>query len=116
MSKNLTDLAFFKQNSFGDPSLYKELLEIFVKTTPEMVAQIKTAAESNDMDQLAKVAHKLKSNIQSVGLDEVYLHLDKLEQIEQQPINKYEIDLLLNEISNQCGIAVSEVQMEFDRL
>lgn len=115
MSKKLTDLAFFKQNSFGDESLYKELLEIFVNTTPEMVQQLKTAAEHNNFAVMAKTAHKLKSNVQSVGLEKVYLHLNKLEQIEEQPLNKKEIDLLLSEIVDLCGHAVSEVKLEYEQ-
>lgn len=81
-----------------------------------MVELIKSAAANNNQDQLAKVAHKLKSNIQSVGLDEVYLLLDKLEHIEKHPVNSIELANMLSHISNLCSIAVSEVQMEFDKL
>ncbi len=115
MTKNLTNLDFFKQNSFGDPILYKELLEIFEKTTPEMVGQLKIAAEQNNIGQLAKVAHKLKSNVQSVGLNEAYILLDKLENLDEITLNKGELDLLMSQIVKLCSVAVSEVKNELDR-
>lgn len=115
MANNITDLAFFKQNSFGDPVLYKELLDIFVKTTPEMLEQIKVTADAGNFIQLSKVAHKLKSNVQSVGLNEVYRMLDQLEYIETTPISIDELDGLVLKIVQLCNIAVSEVKTELKK-
>lgn len=116
MNGSIIDLAFFEQNSFGDPNLYRELLEIFVKTTPEMLYQIKAAAAENNHEQLAKVAHKLKSNTQTVGLNDIYASLDKLENIGQAPLNKTNIESLVENIYTQCTFAVAEVQKELNNL
>lgn len=106
------DLSFFKQNSFGEVSLYKELLEIFVKTTPEMLAQIKQMAEQNDFVMVGKIAHKLKSNVQSVGLRNIYDLLDDIEAMKYSSKDDANFQSALYTITECCNIAVLKVERE----
>jgi HPt (histidine-containing phosphotransfer) domain-containing protein len=116
MSKCTIDLNFLKQNSFGDVSLYKELLEIFVKSTPEMLVQIKNAAEQNDFVLVGKVAHKLKSNVQSVGLSNIYELLDNLEALKHNSNIDADFRAALSAINECCNIAVLEIEEELKLL
>lgn len=115
MAKNITNLAFFKQNSFGDNLLYKELLEIFVKTTPEMVEQLQNAVKQNDLEQMGKIAHKLKSNVQSVGLNDVFLLLDDIESHKFDDLAHNNFQMALNTIVINCNIAVKEIAKEIEQ-
>ena len=112
MSKCTIDLSFLKQNSFGNVSLYKELLEIFVKSTPEMLVQIKNAAEQNDFVLVGKVAHKLKSNVQSVGLSNIYDLLDNLETLKYNSNSDANFRAALSAINECCNIAVLKIEEE----
>ncbi|CAN5356590.1 hypothetical protein BH09BAC1_BH09BAC1_02110 [soil metagenome] len=112
MSKNIADFSFFRQNSFGDSILYKELLAIFVRTTPVMISQMQQAALDKDFEQLGKIAHKLKSNIQSIGLDRVYVLLDKVENSSLAQMDPLHLNKILNEVYDICKIAVAEVDKE----
>lgn len=112
MDNRLTDFSFFKQNSFGDNELYKELVSIFMRTTPEMVGQLLGAFAEKDFDVMAKVAHKLKSNVQSVGLGQTHQILDRLENTSWGPHNERELQSYLHEVEHSCTIAVAEAEKE----
>lgn len=114
MSNRITDLSFFEQNSFGDKALYRELLSIFARTTPEMVSQMQQAFSNNDYDQLAKLAHKLKSNVKSVGLDRAYDCLSEVENLNPGSIDKEKIAGVLKEVYSYCAKAKEEVAAELE--
>ena len=111
MTNRITDLAFLKQNSFGDADIYRELLTIFVRTTPEMVAQMQEAINRNDLRLLSQVAHKLKSSIQAVGLHQVSLMLEELEHHTDRK-SRIELQKTIDDVAKQCSIAVAEVVEE----
>lgn len=113
MKNRITDLAFLKQNSFGDSDIYRELLSIFVRTTPEMVEQMQDANNKGDLHHLSQVAHKLKSSIQAVGLAQVYPLLDELEHHIADKTHA-ELQKTINTVANLCNIAVAEVVEELE--
>ncbi len=114
MKDRITDLSFFKQNSFGDMGIYHELLEIFVKTTPPMLEQMREAIASNNRAALAQVAHKLKSNVQSVGLNNVYTLLGELET-NNGTKNQEHLQKTFGSVLHFCQMAVAEVQAELEK-
>lgn len=116
MNTHITNLSFFKQNSFGDTVLYRELLSIFVKTTPEMVGQMQAALQNNNYDQLSKIAHKLKSNVQSVGLQHVYNVLEDIESNKFSGTADVRLKATLQTIEQECHNAVLEIKAELDRV
>ncbi len=110
------NLSFFKQNSFGEVSLYRELLEIFLKTTPEMLAHLKQMAEQNDFTTVGKIAHKLKSNVQSVELNNIYDLLDDFEAQKYSNKDDANFQSALYNIIECCNIAVLKVEEEMKLL
>ncbi len=112
MRHRITNFSFFEQNSFGDRGLYRELLAIFARTTPVMVSQMQDAILVGDLEQLGKIAHKLKSNVQSVGLDSVYAVLDEVEHGDLVQMNPAHFNNIMEFVYHNCHVAVLEVENE----
>ena len=63
------DLSYLENMSGGDKGLMKEIINIFKEQVPEFVSEMKLSLENNDLKSLASIAHKAKSSIAIIGLN-----------------------------------------------
>jgi HPt (histidine-containing phosphotransfer) domain-containing protein len=99
------DLDYIYTISDGDRDFIREILETFVKITPESIDAINESLEQKQWKEVARVAHKIKPSILLLGVDE----LTKLiKEIEQMAKNQEELDQLTTKISllNQYSLDV----------
>ena len=99
------DLDYIYTISDGDRDFIKEILETFVKITPESIDAINDSLEQKQWKEIARVAHKIKPSILLLGIDE----LTKLiKEIEHMAKEQEEIDQLTAKISslNQYSLDV----------
>jgi HPt (histidine-containing phosphotransfer) domain-containing protein len=99
------DLDYIYTISDGDRDFIKEILETFVKITPESIDAINDSLEQKQLKEIARVAHKIKPSILLLGIDE----LTKLiKEIEHMAKEQEEIDQLTAKISslNQYSLDV----------
>lgn len=81
----MINLAYFEQlrelDADGGMGLAKEVIGIFLDTSEQAVAQVKSAVAQADVVALGRAAHSLKSSTANVGaqrLSGYYLQLEKL--------------------------------------
>lgn len=72
-------MEFLRENTFSVENM-RELIEIYLNTTPLMYNELLTASENNNKDLMKRTAHKLKSNMNTMGVLEGSAILDKIEQ------------------------------------
>ena len=75
------DLTYIRSVADGDEELVKQFIEIFVSQVPQFTADITDARQKSDWRSLAATAHKAKSSIASMGLDELSLNMKRLEML-----------------------------------
>ena len=58
-----------RMRTFRDdyPEIVEQLLDLFLKSTPPLLAELRTAGEGGDADELRRAAHKLKGSCQNIG-------------------------------------------------
>jgi two-component system sensor histidine kinase/response regulator len=63
----LVDVA--RVRTFRDeyPDVVDQLVDLFLTSTPPMLAELRDAADRGDHDELQRTAHKLKGSCQSIG-------------------------------------------------
>lgn len=68
MSDYTIDISVFTelQDAAGS-DFVEELVATFLKETPGILAELRTAAQSNDHDQFRRAAHSIKSNAGTFG-------------------------------------------------
>lgn len=87
------DLSYLREVANGDTSIMRMAIEKYLETTPAYLENLQIQLRGLDYDGLRKAAHKLKSSLQFMGLNDLY-HLTlmietscKAEQnMEQLPI------------------------------
>lgn len=61
------DLEFLRENTFSIDNM-RELIEIYLTTTPLMYKDLCAAMDEGDAEKVRKMAHKLKSNLNTMGI------------------------------------------------
>lgn len=108
----LYDLSMIHSISGGDDGFIKQMVTLFINTTPQTLDDLNNALNAANWDQVSKSAHKLKSTLDSMGIASlkddirfVELHAKKSEHLDQIPalIDK------INSITNSC---IEQLQKE----
>lgn len=64
----------------GDIEFMKEMIQVFLRTSPDSLNNIKEGIEKGDLDLIGDYAHKLKSSIQIIGDSQLHALVKKIEQ------------------------------------
>lgn len=78
--KKITDLSYLKEMSGNDNSIIGEMIDIFLEQIPEFEGEISSSFETQNWQELGAIAHKAKSSVRTMGMENSG---DCLEQIEQ---------------------------------
>ena len=74
------DLSYIESICEGDKEMMKEFSDIFIAQVPEFIADFDTAYAEKDAVKLGRVAHKAKSSVRVMGLEDLGNELGKLEE------------------------------------
>jgi CheY-like chemotaxis protein/HPt (histidine-containing phosphotransfer) domain-containing protein len=85
MAPKLYDLTFINSISKGDEEFGKKIINIFLETMPALQDTIVMGGEENNNEIIARTAHKMKSNIDLLGIHSLKEIIRKLEHIETAP-------------------------------
>jgi HPt (histidine-containing phosphotransfer) domain-containing protein len=109
-SNSFINLDYLQQLSGNDPVFEKEILQQFLIQMPAELGLLKEHIQSNDFDNIRRVAHSLKSTVGYVGLaSELHPQLD---QIEQDAISEDNRHFFQNfsYVKDKCDQAAEEVK------
>ena len=67
-NNKLYDLTMIRSVSGGDEAFIKKMILLFIETVPQNVQELVDATGNKNWEQVAKMAHKLKSTIDSMGI------------------------------------------------
>jgi HPt (histidine-containing phosphotransfer) domain-containing protein len=65
--------------SNGDPDLIKEMIEIFNKQVDELSKEMQDLLDNKEYETLGKVAHKAKTSVAIMGMNDLSQELKELE-------------------------------------
>lgn len=75
----ITDLTYLKNMSGGSPEIVKEMIGIFVEQADEYIRDMQVHLDQKDYLALGKLAHKAKSSISIMGMNDLAADLKTLE-------------------------------------
>lgn len=74
-----TDLTYLREMSAGNKQLVQEMIEIFGNQVVEFVEEMNQLYKDKDYLSLGKLAHKAKSSISIMGLNDLAIELKDFE-------------------------------------
>ncbi len=79
------DLSYLEGIAEGDKDIIKELVEIFLDQMPEFTEGFEESKNEKDWLKIAAIAHKAKSSVMSMGMEELgNVDLKNLELVAKQ--------------------------------
>jgi HPt (histidine-containing phosphotransfer) domain-containing protein len=107
----LYDLTMIRSVSGGDEAFIKKMILLFIETVPQNVKELVDATTSKNWEQVAKMAHKLKSTIDSMGIRSLHSQIRSVEQQakngerpEQMPEMVKQVELVVSDCIQQLRL------------
>ena len=108
-TKGLYDFSKLQQISNGNKDFEKKLMAIFVDTVPESLGKLRLACENGNMENLSAMAHKLKTTINAMGIEQLKVPIQNLEDF----ANAKKETKVINQLSKQIIDTLEDIVQEF---
>ena len=106
----ITDLNYLKTMSGGDSNFIREMIELFREQIDEYRQQMPELLRSGNYDGLSKMAHKAKSSVSVMGMNQVADLLKELELLAQEGKQVKRYEGIIQEFLDQSQLAIEELQ------
>lgn len=77
-------MNYLRTMSGNNPELMAEMIDIFTEQVGDLFQDMKNNLESEDYETLGKVAHKAKSSVAIMGMNELSAKLKELELLTKE--------------------------------
>ena len=109
----LYDLSMVRSVSGGDEAFIKKMVQLFIDTVPPGLADLQEALTAQQWQRMGKIAHKLKSTIDSMG---IAVLRDDIRLIENNGKHEKDTDSLppyIHKVSEIIGKCIAQLKQDF---
>jgi CheY-like chemotaxis protein len=111
-SAKLYDLSMVEAISGGDRSFINKMLHLFIQTVPVTLNEMHVAAGAGEWVTLSKLAHKLKSTIDSMGIKELNQDVRNVEANAKSGQEVEELPALVTRITEVMQDVIKQVKRD----
>lgn len=107
-----TNLDYLRNITGGDPDSIREIIILFMEQVPEFIENLKKHLHDKNYVELGKEAHKAKSSVMILGMEDLG---HELKALQIATINKTGEDTYAQHVSqfeDQCLMAIVELKQE----
>lgn len=104
------DLSSIIAISRGDNDFVQKMIDIFVEQTIEVCNEIENCIAVNNFIEISRLIHKIKPNIEGMGINSIHDEVRELERICENSNDKERIQLLFVVVKNALMTAVIELK------
>ena len=102
-------MTYLKDMSGGNSALMKDMISIFKKQVPEMIAGMKASAGNKNWEILRKSFHKAKASASIMGMSQLASRLASLESMTDDSDFQSEAIHVIEEIETSFSGAMDEL-------
>jgi len=110
LQEPLYDLSLIAAISGGDPTFVGKMLQLFLETVPATLTGLSTAVEDGSWQAAGKLAHKLKSTIDSMGIASLKETIRRIEKEAPQAGNPEAIIQMTREVVDMMHAVMARVK------
>jgi CheY-like chemotaxis protein/HPt (histidine-containing phosphotransfer) domain-containing protein len=110
----LYDLSLVESISGGDKEFIKKMITLFIETVPKDAQQLKQESKSGNWSQVGKIAHKLKSTIDSMAIKSIQQDIRIIESNAKEGSSIDILPVLIERIVKVIGTCVEQLQTEME--
>ncbi|OQX98889.1 MAG: hypothetical protein B6I24_04120 [Bacteroidetes bacterium 4572_128] len=109
-----TDLEYLESMSGGESEIIIEMIELFKMQVPEFIEEADNSLSNKDWNKLGALAHKAKSSLAIMGMNEAVEDLDFLEINAKDETNIEKFPYIVERFKFYCLQAIEELDEEID--
>ncbi|NJO03941.1 MAG: Hpt domain-containing protein [Bacteroidia bacterium] len=97
----LYDLSKLRKMVDNDQEMINKMIDMFLKNTPDLLNEMKAFWHKGEIERLSKLAHKLKSSINLMGISTLYDNIRSIEKFaaESNPEQQAQLPDLMKELN-----------------
>ena len=112
-----TDLNYLNQRTKSNPDLMMEMISIFLKQTPELIAAMKQSVIKEDWETLSSAVHKILPSFSIMGISVDYEILaKKIQEFARTLKQTNRLQKLVDQLANACNHACEELIEEYENI
>lgn len=115
INSRVTDLTYLKEASSENYLFIKEMIEIFLKQTPEYLSILKANYKDEKWDEFKKVIHKLKPTVTMMGIKKGDILIKEMESLVKNQ-GTSQIHPLFVELESVCEQAFVELNEDLSKI
>jgi HPt (histidine-containing phosphotransfer) domain-containing protein len=105
----VTDLTYLTNMAGGNPEIIKEMIQIFVDQVEEYIRDMNRFLNEKDYISMGKLAHKSKSSVAIMGMNDLATELKTLELLAKEGKEPEKYPLMVENFESQCKAAIVEL-------
>lgn len=109
----LYNLAMVYSIAGGDEDFVKRMLRLFLYTVPLSVQELQNETAHQNWIQVSKLAHKLKSTIDSMGIEALRDTIRQIEQNGKKGMHTEQLPALVTEVAAIMSACITQVKKDF---
>ncbi len=111
IKRKLIDLSYLKSMAGDSKELINEMIGIFISQIPEFISQMKSYYEDKDWKNLGLIAHKAKSSVAIMGMEDQSVLLKELElECKNENTDNSNYKEYIDKFERDCDIALQELE------
>ncbi len=112
-TQKLYDLSMIHSLSGGDESFIRKMVDLFIETVPPNVEALHTGLAGEQWEQVSKMAHKLKSTVDSMGIQSLKAEIREVESSAKAKESLDRLPDLIARISQVIEQVIYQLRVEF---
>lgn len=113
VSDKLYNLSMVNVIGRNNPEFAAKMVKLFLDNIPIELQKLTTAVKENDIKTVNFIAHKMKSTIDSMGIEKIRTSIRALEMKEEIIIDESVIELHLEKITTVLHKAIEQMKADF---
>ncbi len=106
----VTDLTYLTNMAGGNPEIVKEMIQIFIDQAQEYIIEMQKYLDEKDYLSLGRLAHKSKSSVAIMGMNELAADLKTLELLAKEGQEPEKYPKMVENFTIQCETAIIELR------
>lgn len=98
----------------GDEEFILSVISVFLEEVPEDLQVLENALKQKDYEQVYKMAHKIKPNVDLLGMEQTREIALEIETLGKKEANMAEIEKRLPMLQKDIQQVISELKKDFD--
>ena len=107
-----TDLTYLKSIAEGDSAIIQEMKDLFITQVPEFIENLNKFLKEGNYIELGKEAHKAKSSVVIMGMNELGKDLKNLQLATIAGTNEDSYAKYVDKFEVQCLGAIEELKKD----